>query len=337
MPASAAYNDRLLIGTPSRVFTDGSVPMRVCKNIFEGITTAQQGAYATIYINYSELPEPKIQAVSALHQICPEAKICLLVQMVEEPTVCEWLRMHSWARESLDYVICPISVKALFAEKKPALPERTDSERQESDKDRRIEALETLVMQDDLTGLKNRRYLRQFLPSILQKAKENHFQVTLLLFDIDDFKHYNDSYGHSVGDDVLRQTAKLIRKCCRTQDVVTRLGGDEFAVIFWDVPGEQPQAAQSVSERRKASQGHPRQTIFMAERFRQEMASMRFEHLGPKGKGSLTISGGLATFPTDAANAAELFEKADQAMLEAKRGGKNLIHLVGQPLNSDMG
>jgi GGDEF domain-containing protein len=330
MPAFAEQNDCLLIGTPARVFTNGPVPMRVCKNIFEGITTAQQESYETIYVVYSELPEPKIQAVHALHQVCPAAKICLLVQMVEEPAVCEWLRMYSWTRNVLDYVIGPLSVESLIAEKRPDRAEISGSQQKDQDKDRRIEALETLVMQDDLTGLKNRRYLRQFLPAILQKAKANKYQVTLLLFDIDDFKHYNDSYGHAVGDEVLRQTAKLIRRCCRTQDVVTRLGGDEFAVIFWDVPGEQPQAAQGASDRRKSSQGHPRQTVFMAERFRQEMASTPFERLGPKGKGSLTISGGLATFPVDASTAAELFEKADQAMLEAKRSGKNLIHLVGQ-------
>ncbi|MHC4292062.1 MAG: GGDEF domain-containing protein, partial [Planctomycetota bacterium] len=225
-------------------------------------------------------------------------------------------------------------IEALMAERTASVSKVSVSENRDQDKDRRIEELETLVVQDDLTGLKNRRYLRQFLPLILQKAKANQCQVTLLLFDIDDFKHYNDSYGHSIGDDVLRQTAKLICLCCRNQDVVTRLGGDEFAVIFWDVPGEQTQTAQSISDRRKSSLGHPRQTVFMAERFRHEMASMPFDHLGPKGKGSLTISGGLATFPTDASSAPELFEKADQAMLEAKRNGKNLIYLVGQPNNS---
>lgn len=332
--ASVEYNSSLLIGSPSRAFTDGPVPMRVCKNIFEGITTAQQKSYNTIYVVYSELPEPKTQAIQALHQVCPEAAICLLIQMVEEPMVCEWLRMYSWAREVLDYVICPVKIETLMAKKAADISSASGSASDDRDKDRRIEELETLVMRDDLTGLKNRRYLRQFLPSILQKAKEDQYQVTLLLFDIDDFKHYNDSYGHSIGDDVLRQTAKLICLCCRNQDVVTRLGGDEFAVIFWDIPGEQVQAGQSVSDRRKSSQDHPRQTVFMAERFRHEMASMPFDHLGPKGKGSLTISGGLATFPTDASSAPELFEKADQAMLEAKRNGKNLIYLVGQPNNS---
>jgi len=328
MQKSAEHNNRLLVGTPSKVFTDGPVRMQVCKNIFEGITTAQQKAYKTIYVVYSELPEPKTQAVYALHQVCPDAVICLLVQMVEEPAVCEWLRMYSWTKGVIDYQICPLNTAALTA---PGVSKVQGITADEHQKDLRIEALEKLVVQDDLTGLKNRRYLRQFLPLILEKAKANRFQVTLLLFDIDDFKHYNDSYGHVVGDDVLRQTAKLIRRCCRNQDVVIRMGGDEFAVIFWDVPGEQAPKAAIPSERRKSSQGHPRQTVFMAERFRQEMAATPFEHLGPKGKGALTISGGLATFPVGASSAAELFEKADQAMLDAKRCGKNLIHLVGQP------
>lgn len=329
MQNSAGHNKHLLIGTPSKAFTDGPVRMRVCKNIFEGITTAQQGSYETVYVVYSELPEPKIQAIGALHQVCPDTAICLLVQMVEEPAVCEWLRMYSWTKGVLDYLIAPVNTASLAAEKAPGGSSIQGID--ESQKNLRIEALEKLVVQDDLTGLKNRRYLRQFLPSIIEKAKERRFQVTLLLFDIDDFKHYNDSYGHAVGDDVLRQTARLIRRCCRNQDVVIRLGGDEFAVIFWDIPGEQAPKAAGSSERRKSSQGHPRQTVFMAERFRQEMAATPFEHLGPKGKGALTISGGVATFPTDASSAAELFEKADQAMLEAKRSGKNLIYLVGEP------
>jgi diguanylate cyclase (GGDEF)-like protein len=69
----------------------------------------------------------------------------------------------------------------------------------------------------------------------------------------------------------------------------------------------------------------------MAERFRREMSAASFDVLGPKGKGSLTISGGLATFPTDAVNAESLFEKADEAMFEAKRSGKNRLYLVGRP------
>ncbi len=327
---TAQQNNHLLIGTPAKVIADGPILMRQCRNIFEGITIVQKESFDRIFVVYSEMPEPKLQALEALHQVCPEATICLLIQMVEEPGVHEWLRMCSWAKECLDYLICPLSVKALTPEKAAGLRDVSDDINDEQDKDRRIRELGTLVMQDDLTNLKNRRYLRQFLPAILRKAELSQCQVTLLLFDIDDFKHYNDTYGHSVGDAVLRQTAKLMRRCCRDQDVVARLGGDEFAVIFWDVPdGRLHQGG--ASDRRRSSQEHPRQSLFMAERFRSEMSDTPFDQLGPQGSGSLAISGGLATFPTDASNAQELFEKADRAMLEAKRSGKNRIYLVGQP------
>jgi len=326
----AQENNHLLIGTPAKVIADGPILMRQCRNIFEGITIAQKESFERIFVVYSEMPEPKLQALEALHQVCPAATICLLIRMVEEPGVHEWFRMCSWAKEFLDYLICPLNAKALFPEKSPDLQVLSDTTVDERDKDRRIRELGELVMQDDLTNLKNRRYLRQFLPAILQKAELSQCRVTLLLFDIDDFKHYNDSYGHSVGDAVLQQTAKLMRRCCRDQDVVVRLGGDEFAVIFWDVSDGQLQQG-SASDRRSFSQEHPRQSVFMAERFRSEMFDTPFDQLGLQGKGALTISGGLATFPIDASNAQDLFEKADQAMLEAKRNGKNRIYLVGQP------
>jgi len=325
---AAQQNNHLLIGTPAKVIAGGPVLMRTCRNIFEGITIAQQQPVDRVFVVYSEMPEPKLQALEALHQVCPKATICLLIQMVEEPGVHEWLRSCSWAKECLDYLICPLSVKALMPEKASGLQDVVGMTDDEQDKDRRIRELGAMVMQDDLTNLKNRRYLRQFLPAILRKAELSQCQVTLLLFDIDDFKHYNDTYGHSVGDAVLRQTAKLMRRCCRDQDVVARLGGDEFAVIFWDIPDGQGGA----SDRRSSSQNHPRGAVFMAERFRSEMCDTPFDQLGPQGSGSLTISGGLATFPTDAPNAQELLEKADQAMLEAKRSGKNRIYLVGQPI-----
>jgi diguanylate cyclase (GGDEF)-like protein len=325
--AAPQQNNDLLVGTPAKVIVDGPLLMQTCRNIFEGITVAQQQSFERIFLVFSDIPEPKLQAVEALHQMCPEATICLLIQMVDEPCVYEWFRRYSWAKKRLDYMICPLTAAALTSKKTLGFRHVADMAHDERDKDQRIRELETLVTQDDLTNLKNRRYLRQFLPAILEKANAVHSQVTLLLFDIDDFKHYNDAYGHSVGDAVLRQTAKLIRRCCRDQDVVARLGGDEFAVVFWDVPDGQG----NVSDRRSSHQNHPRGAIFMAERFRSEMSDTNFDQLGPQGSGSLTISGGLATFPTDASNARELFEKADQAMLEAKRSGKNRIYLVGKP------
>lgn len=317
----------LLIGSAVEAFGVTVAPMNACSNIFEGITAAQNSNYEIIYVVFSQLPNPAPQALEALHQVSPDSKLCLLVKMHEEPLATEIYRTNRWAVSVLDYKICPIDPLALDEARSRQISNGNASNIIE--KDRRIAELAALVTQDDLTGLKNRRYVRQFLPAILQKAAEAGCQVTLLLFDIDDFKHYNDTYGHNVGDDVLRQTASLMRRCCRDQDVVARMGGDEFAVIFWDIPEHSTHPGKRATDRRRASQDHPRQALFMTERFRGEMSDAPFDLLGAKGKGSLTISGGLATFPTDAQSAEELYERADQAMLEAKRSGKDRIQLVG--------
>jgi diguanylate cyclase (GGDEF)-like protein len=310
----------LFIGTTEGLLEGSQPECRICRHLVEGLAHAQQGRFDRIFIEFSEIQEPKIQKLQAFDQLVSGSEIILLCRMHEEAQVIELLRTGRFL--NIRYRIGPLSAAELTA---PVEAEENSG----CTKDRRILELEALALQDDLTGLKNRRYLRHFLPAILKQAAHEDFQVTLLLFDIDDFKHYNDTYGHSVGDRVLRQTADLIRRCCRTQDAVVRLGGDEFAVVFWDRTCSRAAGAESEKDRR-SRRDHPRQAVFMAERFRRELSAASFDVLGLKGKGSLTISGGLATYPADATNAESLFEKADQAMFEAKRSGKNRLHLVGQ-------
>jgi PleD family two-component response regulator len=192
----------------------------------------------------------------------------------------------------------------------------------------RIKQLEKLATEDELTGLKNRRYIWEFSRQIMEHAGGENGRVTLLVFDIDYFKHYNDMYGHSAGDEILRQTAGLIKRCCRPHDVVGRIGGDEFAVVFWDGPAHK---SVTESERRSLQVDHPREAISIIMRFRKELEKAQISLLGPEDKGALAISGGLASFPRDGSTAKELFEQADNALLEAKRSGKNRIYLVGKP------
>ena len=97
--------------------------------------------------------------------------------------------------------------------------------------------LQRLAISDELTGLYNGRYFRHYLARIVERARTHMFPVTLLLFDIDNFKKYNDQYGHGVGDEILRQTAALMKKCVRDHDLVARISGDEFAVVFWEKDG----------------------------------------------------------------------------------------------------
>lgn len=193
----------------------------------------------------------------------------------------------------------------------------------------RHQRLQRLAISDDLTGLYNGRYFRIFLAQILEKARVKRFPVTLLLFDIDNFKSYNDRYGHAVGDDILKQTAQLIRSCCREHDHVARISGDEFAVIFWEKEG--PRQPREPKPGVPASRV-PQTIVDILERFRHAISTSDLKMLGAHGTGVLSISGGLAVYPFDASSADQLYEAADKAlMFGAKKSGKNSIYLVGSP------
>ena len=186
--------------------------------------------------------------------------------------------------------------------------------------------LQKLAITDDLTGLYNARYFRHFLSRIIDLARARRFPVTLFIFDIDDLKKYNDQYGHAAGDEVLKQTAALMRRCCREHDLVARIGGDEFAVVFWEKEGpRQPRDPKTAGHARV-----PQTPLDILNRFRRMLASHEFKSLGPHGKGTLTISGGLAVYPYDARTMEELIEAADRELVfRAKKSGKNNIVLVG--------
>lgn len=170
------------------------------------------------------------------------------------------------------------------------------------------------AMQDDLTGAGNRRYFDEFLRESIKRAARLRRPVTLMVFDIDNFKSYNDQFGHEAGDDVLRDTVRLMQSVIRQGDRVCRIGGDEFAVIFADE--EAP---------REPGSRHPESIEAIAKRFQDQICQMRFPKLGPEAPGTLTISAGLATYPWDGADPASLLRHADQLALESKRKGKNVI------------
>lgn len=182
----------------------------------------------------------------------------------------------------------------------------------------RQEDWQTLAMVDQVTQLPNRRYLMQQLAPLLNRAARERFRVTLLMCDLDGFKHFNDTYGHDAGDQIIRETGQLFRKHCRQHDIVARYAGDEFVVVFWDA-----------DEPRIAGSKHPTDAIAVLRRFTKALEAHEFPKLGPEAVGCITISGGLASFPWDGKNAEELLHRADQALLQAKHDGKNRIYLVG--------
>ncbi len=158
---------------------------------------------------------------------------------------------------------------------------------------------------DSLTGLYNRGYFEDSLSGEISRARRYDTEFSILFLDLDDFKNVNDSLGHLAGDFVLKKVSNLIINEKREEDVVARYGGEELVVIL--------------PETNKVN------TIIKAERIRKKIQDMPLVYDGKKIK--ISVSGGIATFPQDAAEANKLIQCADQALYRAKSEGKNRICL----------
>jgi diguanylate cyclase (GGDEF)-like protein len=170
-----------------------------------------------------------------------------------------------------------------------------------TDKKLREEKIRHMAMHDILTGLPNRFLMRDRLESVLERTHRYGEMAALLFIDLDGFKHVNDSFGHKVGDEVLKETSRRILTSIRTADTACRIGGDEFLVIL------------SKIENREKAGAVARRII--------EMISRPY-----KGCGDAQVIGasiGISIIPDDGSNIDELVSKADSAMYDVKHGGKN--------------
>lgn len=158
---------------------------------------------------------------------------------------------------------------------------------------------------DNLTGLLNRGCILEILDGHIAQAKRHNTEMTILFLDVDDFKFFNDTFGHQAGDRVLTSVAKVLLKESRLDDLAIRYGGEEFVVIM---PNTGIQEA-----------------LVLAERIRKGTESLILNVEGKKRY--LTISGGIASYPTDANDGSMLLDMADKALYRAKDMGKNNISI----------
>lgn len=167
---------------------------------------------------------------------------------------------------------------------------------------RTLSELEYYAMHDPLTGIYNRRQFNNMLEYEIGRSERHHHEFSLLLLDLDDFKDINDAYGHQTGDDTLCGVAEILREHIRKGDLAARIGGDEFAVILMETGRK---GAGVVAD---ALGKALRERVFTA----------------PDGKHfHLTVSIGIATYPSDAQNEVDLQAGADVAMYRAKELGKD--------------
>jgi len=169
--------------------------------------------------------------------------------------------------------------------------------------------LYTLATKDQLTGVLNRRSFEETLGKEVIKAIIENKTLSAIMIDIDNFKHYNDTYGHIQGDEALREVTRVVSKNTRGQDFVARYGGEEFIVIL---PGASIKEAETI-----------------AERMRKQVAETKIKPTRkglPQGYDKTTISMGISELGKEGVQG--MLEGADQALYQAKREGKNRIKIL---------
>jgi len=172
---------------------------------------------------------------------------------------------------------------------------------------RQNQALESVAITDTLTGLFNRRYMMEKLADEMTRSLRLDHVFSILMLDLDNFKKYNDTYGHLAGDQVLRKVAHIFKESIRRIDVAARYGGEEFLVILPELSTADAMTA--------------------AERIRKRVAAGLYGMAGVDT--AITISIGAAGYPEHGETAEALIGSADGALYEAKRSGRNCVVLAG--------
>lgn len=169
--------------------------------------------------------------------------------------------------------------------------------------------LKDMACRDGLTGLYNHRYFQDILCHEVHRADRNNEKFSLVFFDLDHFKQYNDINGHLKGDKLLRKLGQILIKAVRRSDVVARYGGEEFVIVL-----------PSTSKKN---------AYIVGEKLRRYIEKYPFEGRETQPNGKITVSIGIATCPDDGTERTELIYRADKAMYKAKEGGRNAVCVSG--------
>ncbi|ABY72284.1 PleD family two-component system response regulator [Rickettsia rickettsii] len=199
-----------------------------------------------------------------------------------------------------DYFVYPIEESELLARIRTQLRRKQYQDNLRND----LEQSVNLAVKDGLTGLFNRRYFDIHLKQIIEKTNKESIKLCLLMCDIDNFKHVNDTYGHQAGDKVLTIVSRILKNTLRVTDLIARFGGEEFTILLTDI---------DISK-----------AIETAERVRVKIEYMNFHIEDQIEPLKTTISIGVTKYKKEE-SIESFIERADKAMYEAKTTGKNKV------------
>ena len=198
--------------------------------------------------------------------------------------------------------------------------------REITERKRLEEQVRQLAFHDPLTHLANRRLMLEHLDQAMSASKRSHHHGALLFLDLDNFKPLNDTHGHSVGDLLLIEVAERLKACVREADTVARFGGDEFVVLLCELDTQPAEASE--------------QAIAVAEKIRIRLSDLYVLQAAPSGPATGTIehqctaSIGVAIFRGRDESQSSVIDRADAAMYQAKKDGRNRIRLAPCPVEA---
>jgi len=314
-PASEESGDTEVAGTPSRLLViddDESVRLllrdlleeagyavRTAKSGEEALQLIRVATYDIIITDLRLSGMHGLEVVKEVKAIDPGIDVIVMTGYASVNSAVESMKAGA-----IDYITKPFNSDHIKMVVQKSLDRR---EYQRLAQER--EFYKVLSSIDGLTELYNYRYMHQYLRVELEREKRYKRHLSLLMVDIDDFKNYNDLYGHVVGDMVLRRLASILRNATRGCDVICRYGGEEFAIMLPETSKEE--------------------AIIVCERIRKSVAMTPMVDEKDNSVGTISVTIGLAAFPEDADNKDDLIDNADKALYQGKRAGKNCIFPFG--------
>lgn len=265
----------------------------------EALEEAQKGLYDLVIISTQLLDADGLRICSQLRSNEQTRNVSIIILIDEDDTnsLVKGLEMGV-----NDYIITPVDVNELVARVKTQVRRKKYQEALRSNYKQSI----SLAITDGLTGLYNRRYMDTHLENLVREATDNSRPISILMLDIDHFKQVNDTYGHNVGDEVIKEFGQRVINNIRPNDLAVRYGGEEFVVIL---NGTDMQNAKVV-----------------AERIRMQIETVPFKVSTADGQISKTTSLGISSLRREGPDSVEgLLKRADEALYAAKHGGRNRI------------